>query len=53
MEEDENAFKLLTGNRLVEGLDGRKILEQTLKEQVPIRAIELIQVKIGIIGEPY
>jgi hypothetical protein len=34
------------------GIDGRKILEWTLKKQVSIQGIGLIWLRIGIIGEP-
>ena len=59
MEEGRSAFKILTdkltgkrplGRPLV---DGRTILEWTLKRQVSMRGIGLIQVRIWVIGEPF
>ena len=58
MEEVRSAFKILTGKptgkrplgRL--GVDGRTILEWTLKRWVFMRRIGLIRLRIGIIGEP-
>ena len=58
MEEGRSAFKILTGKPtgrdLWEGLgvDGRTILEWTLKRLVSMRVIGLIRLRIGIIGEP-
>ena len=54
MEEGRSAFKILTGKRPSgrPRLDGRTLLEWTLKKQVSIRGIELIRLRIGIIGEP-
>ena len=58
MEEGSCAFKTLTDKLqeriLYEGLgvDGRTILEWTLKKQESIRRIALIGLRIGIIGEP-
>ena len=34
------------------GIDGRTLLEWTLKKWVSMRGIALIQLRIGIIGEP-
>ena len=34
------------------GVDGKTVLEWTLKRQVSMRVIGLIQLRIGIIGEP-
>ena len=53
--EGRSAFKILTGKNLWEslGVDGRRaILEWILKKWVSIRKIRLIQLRIGIIGEP-
>ena len=54
MEEGRGAFKILTGKELWGGLgvDGRTILEWTLKREVSVRVIGLIRLRIGIIGEP-
>ena len=54
MEEDRSAFKILTGKptgKIPLGVDRRKILEWTLKREVSMRGIELIRLRIGIIGE--
>ena len=57
MEEDRSAFKILTGNlqeRDIWGglaVDGRTILEWTLKRYVSMRGIGLIRLRIGIVGE--
>ena len=50
-----SVFKILTGKRpSLEGVgvDGSTILEWILKKWVSIRGIELIRLRIGIIGEP-
>ena len=51
MEKGRSAFKILTGKPGL-GVDGRTILEWTLKRSVSMRVIGLIQLRIGIIGEP-
>ena len=64
MEEGRSAFKILTGKHTGNGVnlqerdlwgglgvDGRKILEWTLKRYVSMRVIGLIRLRIGIIGE--
>ena len=58
MEEGRSAFKILTGKPTGKGplgdlgVDGRTILEWTLKRYVSMRGIGLIRLRIGIIGEP-
>ena len=58
IEEVTNAFKILTGKptgkRLLEDVDvnGRTVLEWNLRRLVSIRGIGLMQLRIGIIGEP-
>ena len=58
MEERSSTFKILigkpTGRRPygVLGVDGRTILELTLKRLASMRGIGLIRLRIGIIGEP-
>ena len=56
MEEGRSAFRILTGKPrdLQEGLgvEGRTILEWILKKWVSIREIWLIQLRIGITGDP-
>ena len=58
MKEGRGALKILTDKPmerdLNEGLgkDGRIILEWTLKRKVSMRVIGLIELRIGIIGEP-
>jgi hypothetical protein len=58
LEEGRSAFKILTVNLLERdlwgglGVDGRTILEWTLKRWVSMRGIGLIRLRIGIIGEP-
>ena len=51
MEESRSVFKILTGQPTGLGVDGRTILEWTLKRYVSMRVIGLIQLRIGIIGE--
>ena len=45
-------FNICTYLLLGVGVDGRTILKWTLKKQVSIRRIGLIQLRIGITGEP-
>ena len=58
MEEGRSTFKIVTGKptgkRSLErlGLDGRTILEWTLKKYVSMRGIGLIWRRIGTVGEP-
>ena len=58
MEEGRSAFKMLTVNLQERdiwgglGIDGRTILEWTLKRKVSMRVIGLIGLRLGIIGEP-
>ena len=58
MEEGRSAFKILSCNLqerdLQEdlGIDGRIILELTLKRSVSMRVIGLDLLRLGIIGEP-
>ena len=58
IEKGRSAFKLLTGKPTGKrplgdlGVDGRTILEWTLKRYVSMRGIGLIRLRIGIIGEP-
>ena len=58
MEEGRGDFKILTGKTTEKGHfgraghDGRTILEWILKKYVSICGIALIQLRIGIIGEP-
>ena len=54
MDEDRSAFKILTGKptgRIHLGVDGRTILGWTLNKYVSMQGTELIQFRIGIIGE--
>ena len=45
----QSTGKDLWGDR---GVDGRTILEWTLKREVSMRVIGLIRLRIGIVGEP-
>ena len=58
MEEGRRDFKIYEVNLQESdlwgglGVDGRTILELTLKRKVSVRAIGLIRLRIGIIGRP-
>ena len=58
MEKGTSALKILTGKPTKRdlwgglGIDGRTILEWTLKRAVSMRGIGLIRLRIRIIGEP-
>ena len=53
MEEGNCVFKILSGKPTIKRSfrkNNRKLLECILKKQVSMRGIELIQLRIGIIG---
>ena len=54
MEKGRSAFKIVTGKPTgkIPLVDGRTILEWTLKRLVSVRGIGLIRLRIGIIREP-